>query len=507
MNNKKKAKLISFIIIISIIILPVQVNAEISSGEILRELGILKGDLSGNLLLEQPLKRQDGIIILSRLLGQENEAKNYTGSSSFLDIKNPYYEPYIAWAEDKGLTEGMSEGTFGYDLFLTKQQIVAFMLRALGYEYYGDKYYEVPTKAIEEKVIDNMDNIESVATREYMADVTLNTLLKGKMKYSNITLERNLVINDDRIDQTSQIFSLKTVSIKNGYMLVVFNSPTIKQNDTTAQLLNNIIKQGPDVGDLQLTYTLQGKKKKIILNKVLYDQPTKQMVVTFEKIDIPQDEVIDINVNYFENRKHVAHEAAHVMQQREGVALAINNDINLIDMLLEETIKNHVGNFNKEQFDIGTLSTLKQQIKDKTYNQQINSVVIYKEKDNKININANVVLEDNVINPTLDNFFIHLYINEQRIEINSIVNLNENNINININKLQLLSKEKATVFFSYINNNNLLKKLEEDYGFTKEENIVIIDAFLQIIQQSLNTKGQTHSINYGNLTISNNDLK
>jgi len=507
MNNKKKAKLISFIIIVSIIILPVQVNADISNGEILRELGILKGNLSGNLLLEQPLKRQDGIIILSRLLGQEKEAKNYNGSSSFLDIKNPYYEPYIAWAEDKGLTEGISKGVFGYDLFLTKQQIVAFMLRALGYEYYGEKYYEVPTKAIEENIIENIDNIKSEANREYMADVTFNTLVKGKMKYSHITLERSLAINDDRINQTSQIFSLKAVSIKNGYMLVVFNSPTIKENDTTAQLLNNIIKQGPDVDDLQLMYTLQGKKKEIILNKVLYDQPTRQMVVTFEKIDIPQDEVIDINVNYFENRKHVAHEAAHVMQQREGVASAINNDINLIDTLLEETIKNYVGTFNKEQFDIGTLSTLKQQIKDKIYNQQINSAVIYKEKDNKVNINAKVVLEDNVIKPTLDNFFIHLYINNQRIEINSTVNLNKNNINININQIQLLPKEKTIMFFSYINNDNMFNKLEEGYGFTKSESKNIIDAFLQVIQQSLNTKGQTHSINYGNLTISNKDLK
>jgi len=506
MNNQKRKKLISIIIIIIILILPIQVSAKISSGEQLKELGILKGDLSGNLLLEQPLKRQDGIIILSRLLGQEKEAQNYNKKSSFLDIKNPYYEPYIAWAEDKGLTEGIAKNKFGYDLFLTKQQILAFMLRALGYQYYGDKYNEVPTKAIEASIIDNIDNIKNVATREYMADITLNTLLKGKMRYSNITLERYLAINDDRIDQTSQIFSLKTVSIKNGYMLVVFNSPKINEGDTTSKLLNAIIKQGPDVDDLKLTYTLKGQKKEISLNKILYDYPTRQMVITFEKINILSDEQIDINVNYFEKREHLAHEAAHVMQQREGVASAINNDIDLIDTLIEQIIKNHIGSFNKEQFDIGTLSILKEQIKDKTYNQQINNVIIYKEKENKININAKVVLEDNVIKPTLDNFFIHLYIDNKRVEINSNVNLKDNNINVSINETQVLPKEKAIIFFSYINNYNLLKILEENYGFTKEENITIIDAFLQAMQQNLNKKGKTYLINYGNLTISNNEI-
>ncbi len=39
-----------------------------TSEETLRELGILKGDLSGDLLLDQPLKRQDVIVLLSRLL-------------------------------------------------------------------------------------------------------------------------------------------------------------------------------------------------------------------------------------------------------------------------------------------------------------------------------------------------------------------------------------------------------------------------------------------------------
>ena len=72
---------------------------EIVPAEFLNEKGILKGNASGDLMLEDNLKRQDMVVMLSRLLGVEEEAKAFEGETSFTDITDSFYVPYIAWAE------------------------------------------------------------------------------------------------------------------------------------------------------------------------------------------------------------------------------------------------------------------------------------------------------------------------------------------------------------------------------------------------------------------------
>lgn len=178
---KTKTRFLSLILTIVLVIsvLPSNTVDANNNGELLRELGILKGDLDGNLLLNQPLKRQDAIVLLSRLLGVEAFAQTYPGEHSFSDVTNAYYDSFIAWAEESGLTEGIGEGIFGFDQYLKNQQLLAFLLRALGYEYYGADYSLVPAKSVELEISPDDENWNETTTRLLMADRTVALLRRG----------------------------------------------------------------------------------------------------------------------------------------------------------------------------------------------------------------------------------------------------------------------------------------------------------------------------------------
>ena len=65
-----------------------QKNLYEDSGQILKKAGVLQGDSSGNLMLNQNLKRQDMVVLISRLFKEESVAKTYKNKHGFKDIKN-----------------------------------------------------------------------------------------------------------------------------------------------------------------------------------------------------------------------------------------------------------------------------------------------------------------------------------------------------------------------------------------------------------------------------------
>ena len=52
-------------------------------------------------------------------------------AQTFVDVpENAYYAPAVAWAVEKGVTEGTSATTFSPDAACTRAQIVTFLYRA-----------------------------------------------------------------------------------------------------------------------------------------------------------------------------------------------------------------------------------------------------------------------------------------------------------------------------------------------------------------------------------------
>ena len=149
--------------------------AEQAAGAKLKELGVLKGNEQGDLMLDKELTRQEMIVLLSRLLGEEDDAKNHPNTHGWPDVANPDFDGYISWGKENGLTKGVEDGSvFGYDQALTVQQLLQFLLRALGYDEVA--YEDVPAKAVELGLVAEGTDMTAVASRGTMAVVTLVTL-------------------------------------------------------------------------------------------------------------------------------------------------------------------------------------------------------------------------------------------------------------------------------------------------------------------------------------------
>ena len=84
--------------------------------------------------LEVAPTRLQSLIMFIRVLGEEDEALAYTGSTPFTDIAaGSQAEKYVGYAYSRGYTNGYSATTFRPSQTVTAGQYMEFLLRALGY--------------------------------------------------------------------------------------------------------------------------------------------------------------------------------------------------------------------------------------------------------------------------------------------------------------------------------------------------------------------------------------
>ncbi len=103
----------------------------------LRTLSLFKGTNTGygqGFDLEMVPTRIQALVMLIRLLGEEDAALACTSPVSFKDIAANYWgRPYIAYAVEKGYTNGVEDNKFAPDRSANEGMYVEFVLRALGY--------------------------------------------------------------------------------------------------------------------------------------------------------------------------------------------------------------------------------------------------------------------------------------------------------------------------------------------------------------------------------------
>lgn len=193
-------KVIIFIILLSMILttlIPIIANAQpddlfLSSGEILKSIGVLQGDKNGDLMLDNKLKRQDMVVLISRLYKEENSLKTSLLKSDFIDVDDSFYEAYISWAVAKNLIVGMGDDSFGFDEYVTVQHFMTVLLRVLGYEEESELWDTVPDISDNLGIMKDLDlNPDSQLTRGQMAVMTLNTL-NLSVKGSTLPLSKAL---------------------------------------------------------------------------------------------------------------------------------------------------------------------------------------------------------------------------------------------------------------------------------------------------------------------------
>jgi len=172
---------------------------EVDVPAFLKENGILVGNESGDLMLDDYLLRKDAVVLLARLLDKEDEAENFEmeGYPTFTDLAgNPYYNAFLAWAEYNGYFNGRPDGSFGYNDNLEAVEYALVLLRAL--EYGEDDKAEEWAKAWDlAEELGLLENVEierrDLITRRDVAQMTFNAL-GVEMKEEGITLAEFLGI-------------------------------------------------------------------------------------------------------------------------------------------------------------------------------------------------------------------------------------------------------------------------------------------------------------------------
>ena len=168
------------------------------AGAFLQSVGVLLGDDEGNLNLGSTLERRDTVVLLSRLMGQEEVASTFPTSDelpTWGDVRtDAYYLPFLAWAETNGYFEG-SEGMFNPRAAITAQEYALVLLRALGYEVSGhDAWVNAIETATEKGLLEGLEvSATDAVLRGQMANMTVNAL-GATMANSETTLAESLGI-------------------------------------------------------------------------------------------------------------------------------------------------------------------------------------------------------------------------------------------------------------------------------------------------------------------------
>jgi len=144
------------------------------AAQTLNAIGLFRGvgdDADGNPIynLESDSTRLQGLIMLVRLMGAEDEALSGKYSSPFEDVPD-WAQGYVAYAWQMGWTNGTSPTTFNPNSPITATQYLTFVLSALGYERGDDFQWDAAWELTDELGITNGEfNAEN------------NTLLRGEM--------------------------------------------------------------------------------------------------------------------------------------------------------------------------------------------------------------------------------------------------------------------------------------------------------------------------------------
>lgn len=206
-------------------------------GQYLNELGVILGNQDGDLKEDQTWKRQDVAVLLSRLLGVEDEAKNADKTHEFTDVTDANYDGYISWAVEEGLFEGKGGNKFGFGAELKAQELYALILRVFGEDTTGDNYADVPELAVEYGFATEDTDFTAVPKRGETYQVIV-AALKTEVE-PGVTLEVKL-----GLVEVTELAITKVAQTNKGEITVNFNKAASadEQKELTAKVANGTVE-------------------------------------------------------------------------------------------------------------------------------------------------------------------------------------------------------------------------------------------------------------------------
>lgn len=167
----------------------------------LKILGLL-ANTPDNFQLNRAPTRVEGAVMLTRLLGIENQVLRGYYKHPFTDVP-AWADKYVGYMYESGLSKGVSSTLFGSSQLLSAKQYVTFVLRSIGYKDGTDFDYN---KAIDKALALNIISSAEAATmkgpatflRDDMVSVS-HSALSAILKDSTTTLLDKLINTDKAI--------------------------------------------------------------------------------------------------------------------------------------------------------------------------------------------------------------------------------------------------------------------------------------------------------------------
>lgn len=168
---------------------------QLNTADALNGLGLFQGrGGTAGYALDANLTRAEGMALLIRMIGKDEEVKDKTYNTPFVDVP-AWAAGYVGYAYTNAITNGMGADKFGSDVQLADNMFLTLVLRALGYsdapekaEFTWDKPYELAKKVglIEKAIADTSFTRGDAVVIFWNA---LNTKLVGE----DLTLAEDLV--------------------------------------------------------------------------------------------------------------------------------------------------------------------------------------------------------------------------------------------------------------------------------------------------------------------------
>lgn len=230
---KKRISLLAMSLVLVLAVFTVSASAAVyepeftDEAELLYDLGLFRGtgvneDGTPIFALEKPATRMQGLIMLIRLLGEEEEALAYEGPCPFTDVSGNSAK-YAAYAYSKGYTSGTSATTFGNGP-LKSNAFLTFVLRALGYDDQAGDFSYSSAILLAEKIelISRGEYVNGSATlhRDACAQIAYNALLTEPKGKEEVLLQRLLLdgaVTEAAVAETDIMEAQRTYSEERDY--------------------------------------------------------------------------------------------------------------------------------------------------------------------------------------------------------------------------------------------------------------------------------------------------
>lgn len=213
----------------------------------LASLGVLTGEGDGSFNVDDTITRAEFTAMAVRVLGMEEAAKVSSGATPFKDGVAPWASGYVNVAVNQGIVTGYADGRFGEKDAVTQAQVLAMLVRALGYDPVVSKE-GWPTnyivKAIDLGLTEGVDNVSAYAPAKrgdvfQMAD---NALTVAKMIQIGYGTDTKFVVSGAKGTDTDKVTLLSDNLGIEDVTAVVTDIPR-----TNSKLDDNEIKVGDEV--------------------------------------------------------------------------------------------------------------------------------------------------------------------------------------------------------------------------------------------------------------------